>query len=356
MRIDMRLRGLAAAAALAATSLAATGLTGPALAASFDEVLAGAKQEGRLFVLVSSPGKPETHAALAKAFNERFGLDTVVEWTATSPVQTGTKLIAEQGGAGFADLVGAGGNQEMAALAERGILKPYPWVETFQQALPEIGRAVDPVIADLRGMGLAYAHNIYGMSWNKDLIAEDEVPDTYAELLEPDWSGRFAVNAFSLNPLDYYSFVLGADATLEMAQAILDNRPVLERGTGAVTRAISVGQTPVGISSFHQAGRVQNLGFKMFSDYVPMGVLHTYVPENAPNPNTARLFAAWFATEGMAIVNQFEPMPRLGDGSAADRMLAEVEAAGGKVIGETSLKDTEAAAEIRDRIAKLMTK
>ncbi len=344
--------------AVSTAALAVVALSMPASAASLDEIVAGAKKEGQLFVLVSSPGKPETHAAIAKAFNERFGLDTQIEWTATNPVQTGTKLIAEQGGGtGFVDVIGAGGNQEMSVLFDRGILKSYPWTETFGAEFPNLAKlAVDPVIGDLKGAGLLIAHNVYGIAWNKDLIADEDVPNTYSELLTPEWKGRFAVNAFSLNPTDYYSFALGEEKTLEMAKAILDNEPVLERGTGAVTRAISVGQAPVGISSFHQAGRVDNLKFKLFSDYIPTGVLHIYVPENAPNPNTARLFAAWFATDGMKIVNQYEPLPRIGEGSALDKMVADVEAGGGKILSETSLADTASAAGVRKKIADMMTK
>lgn len=342
--------------ALSALALAAFPVSAPASAATFEEILAGAKEEGQLFVVASSPGKPETHAAIAEAFNERFGLDTQIEWTATNPVQTGTKLIAEQGGGtGSVDVIGAGGNQEINVLLERGIVQPYPWMETFGEELEGLEKAVDPVIGDLQGAGLLMSHNVYGIAWNKDLIDAEEVPDTYAELLTPEWKGRFAVNAFSLNPVDYYSFVLGEEDTLQMARDILDNEPILERGTGAVTRAISVGQAPVGISSYHQAGRVDNLGFKLFSDYVPVGVLHVYVPENAPNPNTARLFAAWFASEGMEIVNQYEPMPRIGGGSSLDEMLAEVEAGGGQILTEQSIADTESANAVRDKIADLMT-
>lgn len=342
-------------AALAAAALSIATVSLPAAAATFEEILEGAKKEGKLFALISSPGKPETHQAVAKAFNERFGLNTQIEWTATNPVQTGTKLIAEQGGAGFVDVIGAGGNQEINVLFEREIVKPYPWMETFGSELKGLEKAVDPVIDDLKGAGLLIAHNVYGMAWNKDLIQDEEVPDTYAELLTPEWKGRFAVNAFSLNPTDYYSFALGEEKTLEMAKAIIDNAPVLERGTGAVTRAISVGQAPVGISSYHQAGRVENLGFKLFSDYIPVGVLHVFVPENAPNPNTARLFAAWFASEGMAVVNEHEPMPRFGDGTDLDKMVADVEAGGGKIIAETSIADTNSANAIRKKIADLMT-
>jgi ABC-type Fe3+ transport system substrate-binding protein len=350
-----KVRSLAKAVLSAGLLVAALGVV-PAAAATFQEVLDGAKKEGHLFVLISSPGKPETHAAVAKAFNERFGLNVQVEWTATNPVQTGTKLIAEQGGdKGFVDVIGAGGNQEMSALFDRGILKPYPWKEVFGGEFKDIGKAADPVIGDLKGAGLLIAHNVYGIAWNKDMIGDDEVPDTYAELLKPEWNGKFAVNAFSLNPTDYYSFALGEEETLKMAKEILANGPILERGTGAVTRAISVGQAPVGISSYHQAGRVDNLKFKLFSDYIPIGVLNVYVPENAPNPNAARLFAAWFATEGMALVNEHEPLPRIGDGTPLDKMVDDVVAKGGKILTEESLADTEKAAGVRKKIADLMT-
>ena len=341
--------------AVAVSALALAALSVPAAAETFEEILEGAKNEGQLFVLVSSPGKPETHTAVAKAFNERFGLNTRIEWTATSPVQTGSKLIAEQGGAGFADVVGSGGNQEISVLFDRDILKPYPWVETFGGELEDIGDAVDPVIDELKGAGLVIAHNAYGLGWNPDLISEDELPKSYADLMTPEWKGRFAVNAFSLNPVDYYSFAIGDDKTIEMAEGILANEPILERGTGAVTRAISVGQAPVGISSFHQAGRVDNVNFKLFEDYLPMGSLHIYVPENAPNPNTARLFAAWFATEGLKVVNENEPLPRIGAGTALDGMVEAFNAGGGEILSERSLEDTANARALRKAIAEKMT-
>jgi len=343
-------------AAVAAGTVALGAMMASASAATFDEVVEGARKEGKLFVVVSSPGKPETHAALAEAFNERFGLDISVEWTATSPVQTGTKLIAEQGGgAGSVDIIGAGGNQEMKVLFDRGLLKPYPWAEVFGGELKNIGDVADMTIEDLRGAGLLIAHNTYGLGWNPNMIKEEDLPDTYADLLKPEWKGRFTVNAYSLNPVDYYSFAIGKDATMQMAKDVLANEPILERGTGAVTRAISVGQAPVGISSFHQAGRVENVNFKLFKDYIPIGALHIYVPENAPNPNAARLFAAWLATEGMAVVNEHEILPRRGEGTALDGMIDEVEAGGGEIIGEKKLEDTASALSVRKAIGELMT-
>ena len=50
-------------------------------------------------------------------------------------------------------------------------------------------------------------------------------------------------------------------------------------------------------------------------EYIPLIPLMTVVPENAPHPNMARLFGAWLATEGMAIMDQQEYLGRVDDPS-----------------------------------------
>lgn len=325
---------------------------------SYEQILEGARKEGRLFVAVSSPGTPQAHAAIAKAFNERFGLNITVEWNAANPVQTGTKLIAERGRAGGSvDVVGAGGAQEASVLFERQLLKPYPWAQVFGKQFPQIEEVANRVMKDLRGAALPILDATYGIGWNPKLIKDEDVPNSWAELLKSEWRGRVAINAFSLNPLDYYSFALGKDETLKMAKATLDNKPVLERGTAAATRAISVGQAPVGLSAFHIAGRSEGVKFKLFSDFIPLNNLYIYVPESAPNPYAARLFAAWLTTEGITVANAQEPLPRAGDkGSPLAEMIAERVKGGAKILTENSLEDTKQALSVRSAIADLMTR
>jgi iron(III) transport system substrate-binding protein len=344
------------AAAMASLFLSANAVQ--AQTPSYEQILEGARKEGRLFVAVSSPGTPQAHAAIAKAFNERFGLNITVEWNAANPVQTGTKLIAERGRAGGSvDVVGAGGAQEASVLFERQLLKPYPWAQVFGKQFPQIEEVANRVMKDLRGAALPILDATYGIGWNPKLIKDEDVPNTWAELLKSEWRGRVAINAFSLNPLDYYSFALGKDETLKMAKATLDNKPVLERGTAAATRAISVGQAPVGLSAFHIAGRSEGVKFKLFSDFIPLNNLYIYVPESAPNPNAARLFAAWLTTEGITVANAQEPLPRAGDkGSPLAEMIAERVKAGAKILTENSLEDTKQALSVRSAIADLMTR
>ncbi len=332
--------------------------SGPAVAADFASIVEGAKAEGRVVVVVSSPGKPETHTMLADAFNKRFGLDLVVEWIPTNPVQTNTRLIAEKGRTdGSVDVVGSGGAVEVSVVANEEILKPYPWAEVFGEELPGIVDTAQDTMEEIRGMALPIGDAAYGLAWNPDLISEDELPTSYDDLTKPEWKGRFAVNALGLYPVEFMAMERGREATLELAANLLGNSPVLERGTAAATRAVSVGQAPVGISSYHQVARVDNLKFRLFDDKIPLTTLYVYVPESAPNPNAARLFSAWLTTEGIALLDKNEALPRILDERTELNAMykAQQEATGVEILSERNIEDTNNGKQLRDEISASMT-
>lgn len=336
--------------------------TAQAQTPTFASVLEGARKEGSLVVWVSSPGLPATHKALFEAFNKRFNLNLKAEWSPASSVSTGTRLASEFGrGKGAIDIVGAGGAEEASILIERGIIKRFPWVEVFGKELPQIGEVMGRAIPDLRGIALPVMDAVYGIAWNPDLIKDDEVPSTYESVLDPRWMGKVAVNAFFLIPLDSTAFLVGRDKTLDMARRLLRNKPVLERGTPAVGRAIAVGQVPFGITTYHAAARSgtpeKPLKFKLFADVIPVSPVYVYIPENAPNPNAARLFAAWLVTEGLPLANKSELVPRIGDqGSPIAEMVKTQQAkSGAKIASPRALSDVKEGEITRKAITDLLT-
>lgn len=327
-------------------------------AADFDTVLAKAKAEGGLVVRVTSPGRPETHQALLEAFKKRFGLNIKAEWTPISSVQTGTRVVSEAaGGRGSVDVIGSGGAEEVSVLLSRDLIKPYPWAKVFGKELPGIGSVADGVMPDLRGIALNIMDAAYGIAWNPTLIEEKDVPTRMMDLLDPRWAGKIAINAQFLIPFEGLTHTLGPEKTLEIAKRLLANKPVLERGTPAVSRAVSVGQVPLGVTTFHAAARAEKANeaqrFKLFSDYVPVYPLYVYVPETAPNPNAARLFAAWLVTEGAQITNSMEMAPRLGD---KDGQLAKMAAAhkDARILTPSSLEQIKAGEPVRQQITQLI--
>lgn len=333
-----------------------------AAADDFATIVKKAKEEGSVIVRIASPALPQTHAALQDAFNKRFGLNVKLEWTPAGAPQTNARVIAEAGGGqGSVDLIGLGSAEDVEAMRSRGLVKNYPWVEVFGKELPGMERVVNDVIPDLRGSSFNLLDAVYGLGWNTNMIKESELPSSTADLLDPKWQGKLSLNAFFLNPLPTIAYVIGQDQMLDYARKLVANKPILQRGSPVVMQALSVGQAPLGIITYHGAMSAkkqgQPIGFRLFSDYIMVYQGLIYVPENAPHPNAARLFMAWLATEGTKVAAQFEPMPRISDeGSEVGAFIkAAQDKSGAKIAAPPSLKEIDAQETLRDQLAKLLT-
>lgn len=329
----------------------------------FKTLVEKARSEGSVIVRITNPSNPQTHAALEKAFNERFGTSIKLEWTPQGAPQTNARVIAEagSGGTGSVDIIGLGSAEDVETLRSRNLVKEYPWVEVFGAELPGIAAAVDDVIPDLRGTTFDLLDAVYGLGWNTNLIKQEDVPTKTTDFLDPKWNGKIALNAFFLNPLPTIAYVIGQDAMLDYANKLIKNKPILQRGSPVVMQAISVGQAPLGIITYHGAAAAKKSGqpvdFKLFSDYIMVYQGYIYIPENAPHPNAARLFMAWLATDGTKVAEQFEAMPRLGDKDSdiAKLVAAEQARTGAKIATPTSLKEIVAQEALRSELTKLLT-
>lgn len=332
------------------------------LGATYEEIVAGAKAEGKLVAWIVAPRSPETHKALIDAFNAKFGLNTQLEWVPNPPVVSNTRAIAEMAsGKVSVDIVGGGAIEEVSTATKAGLIKPYPWGDVFGKAMPAVKDLESLVLPEFKGTALAYQQITYVMAWNPTLIADDKVPAKLSDLTDPQWQGKFAFNAFFLTPLDVVSYTAGADVAMELGKKIFANKPILEKGTPAVGRAVVTGTVPVGVTVSPIAeGSVRKqepLKYKMMADYMPIVMIHLYVPENSPNPNTARLFAAWLAAEGSAIGDKFEPMERPGDAnSKVAKMVAEQAAKSGAKVAEIKkASDMDVSAKFREAMSLLLS-
>ena len=96
--------------------------------------------------------------------------------------------------------------------------------------------------------------------------------------------------------------------------------------------------------------------FKLFADVIPISKVFLYVPDGAPHPNTARLFAAWLAAEGSAVGNATEPMVRPGDTNASlGAMIAATQAKSGAKIAEPkTAADLVASAKLLETMQQML--
>ncbi|MCR9220983.1 MAG: hypothetical protein NXI21_12225 [Alphaproteobacteria bacterium] len=303
------------------------------LGATYEEILAGAKEEGRLVVWSNFPSRPETHQALIAAFNERFGLETELEWVPLSSPQANSRAIAEAAGRQVSvDVIGAGSIGEVKVASDGGIITPYDWVGVFGEQFPEIGEVDGP--AEFEGLALSYfvAHSVMG--WNPGMIEGEEVPNSWFEVADSKWAGKFSANAYWFWPLPVLSLCIGEEESYALADKFIANTPVLGKGSPAVNQAITTGQVPIGFTlslvAANSLRKEEPLDFKMFRDYLPYWDNYLWALDGSPNPNTARLFSAWMAVEGYKVADPIEPLPsRLDSDNIFVKMMADQEAATG---------------------------
>jgi iron(III) transport system substrate-binding protein len=360
-RVNLRDAARFAIRRAGALAVAASLLAAPASAAepSLEETIAGARREGAIEIWVGSPSSNAVHRALLDAFQRRFAIETRWKWVVLHSMRSTTRLIAEAAvGRVSVDII-TSTSDSMATLAERKLFRPYPWVEVFGNALPGIREPAQRVLPELRGLGLPWFDNVYVIAWNTELMDAAKVPRRLREFLDPRWKGRFALNVLSGAPLDLLSLEIGEEGALALAQELLANQPILKSGTPAVSSAITTGEAHFGISSFINVERARRKGepqaYRFFEDYLPMMPLYISVPENAPHPNTARLFAAWLVTEGARITEKMDSSSRMSDPeSALAKALKDVPATTA-IVQERSLADVEKTRAISAKLNALFT-
>lgn len=328
------------------------------LGKTFDEILQGAKAEGKLVIWSPLPAGHEGQQAALDAFNERFGLHTEFEWVPLAAAVANTRAFAEAAGGKLSvDIIGSPISYVVSASGD-GLISPFDWEGIFGTEFPEISKVTG--MAGFKDFALQFARSYYGLAYNTDMMTESEVPTTLAAMMDPKWSGKFSANASFLVPLDLVSLCIGEDEVLKLVDGLLANQPVLGKGTAAVNQAISIGQVPFGMTiGMVASGSIRKgepLKFVMPTDYVTTNDLYAYALNNSPNPNTARLFLAWYATEGTKVIDPIEPLTGpLDTETEYSQMARERIAAGAKVCEITSEADVAAIMKVREEIGKKLS-
>lgn len=161
----LRSRGIAVAlATVLATSLTACGLS-------------GGGDDGALVVYNAQ------HESLtrdwADAFTEETGIE--VELRNGSDFDLGNQLVAE-GDASGADLYLTENSPAMSMVAREGLLAPVS-----EETLAQVPEEYRPSTGDWVGVAARSTVFVY----NPDAVAEAELPESFADLAEPRWQGRW---------------------------------------------------------------------------------------------------------------------------------------------------------------------
>jgi len=274
---------------------------------SWDEMLAAARQEGK--VIVSGPPSPELRQTLPRVFKQRYGI--TVDYVGGRSNETAAKLRAERQ-TGFVSVdVMVGGIQTMATILHRekmlDPLKPALLMpEVIDGSKWKIGKLW---FSDPEQIYVLRITNSVGTPFhiNTDKVRPDELRSA-ADLLDPKWRGKISVQdpttpGSSSNHAAVLYVLFGEEF---VKRFYIDQKPAISRDTRQVTDWLARGIYPITLgaedSDVDQL-RKQGLPVAPLRSMADVpgvtsaGFGQVAVLNLAPHPNAARVFANWLASK-----------------------------------------------------------
>ena len=178
-------------------------------------------------------------------------------------------------------------------LGQEGIIASYtpPNIDEFPEGL------YDP-----DGMWVAQQAQPVSLTWNTSKIDAADLPNTWEDLTDPKYSGRFSLGTDDNELLFYWQGVFGKEKGTELAEGIAANKPNLVRGTSNQVQLLSAGEFDFSAAiTEHSTLRFVKQGAPLDFKYLEGAPVFVktegiFLAKNAPSPYSAVLMMDWLTS------------------------------------------------------------
>jgi iron(III) transport system substrate-binding protein len=231
--------------------------------------------------------------------------------------------------------------EDVAPVIQQRLIAPVDW--------KALGAPADWLL-NLDGNDLLRTQRIVlGLGYNSDKISADQLPNTWDQLLDPKWSGKFVVDPRGkyLSPL---AITWGYDKAVTWYKKLLQNNPQLVEGASDSVAKVASGEALFSTSS-HDAEIAQakqqgaHVGIK-YLDVVPTHDNYGIVMAGAKHPNAAACFLGWFdspAGQALQLKTEFKGNETTPSGVPS----------GAQIAAAKNEQDAQVEAKTTDEFAKL---
>jgi iron(III) transport system substrate-binding protein len=286
---------------------------------SYEELVEGAKKEGRMVIwsMLSAGDELKT----LDEFKKKYPF-IKVEHTVLRVEDCREKLLMEAQSGKKSDVdVFENSNVAIVPLKKKGgILLSFPWAKVFK---------IDPRAIDPDNMALATYDAGGVLAYNTKLLSPDQLPRSYEDLLKPEWKGGklgLDIRGFLFDELAA-SGAWTKEKVIDFGKKLLQQQPRFGRGQNQMAELLTAGEFPLGVIALKNVIDGKRRGAPI--DWVPLEpvpsklVGHSAYKE-AQHPHCAILFIGWSATsEGQKVQETYagRGLPFPGLDTTISRML-----------------------------------
>jgi iron(III) transport system substrate-binding protein len=264
-------------------------------------LLEGARREGTVFIYTSL--NLQDSGPLTSAFEKRYGVKTQL-WRASSERVVQRAVSEARAGRLTCDVLETNG-PEMEALFREQLLDEFRsphFVDLPPAAFPKHRQYV------------ADRFNFFTIAYNTRLVKPEEVPNAYADLLHPRFTGRIGLESGDVDWFGAMVKHMGEDKGLAFFRKLAAARPQIRSGHTLMGQLVASGEIPLAANIYnHNAERVAVRGAPIrwkaltptFGRPNAIGVAR-----RAPHPHAALLFADFvLSRDGQTILKERNRVP-----------------------------------------------
>lgn len=247
-----------------------------------ERIIAAAKKEGSLTLYSTTPG--EYMRLLTDAFEKRYGIKVNV-WRGLSE-QVLQRTISEARGNRFTVDVIQNLSVSMEALQREGLLK--------EVSSPLTRDLIAEAVPAHHGWAPSM-HYVYAQAYNTAKVKKEELPKTYADLLDPKWKGRLAIEAGDYDWLQEVVKQLGETQGRALFCSLgTSNGMSVRTGHALLVNLVASGEVPLALTVYQyspQQAKQKGAPIDWFAIEPAIAITDGIgIAKKAPSPNAALLF------------------------------------------------------------------
>jgi iron(III) transport system substrate-binding protein len=248
------------------------------------DIIQGAKKEGKL-AIYSVLAVPD-HTQIIGAFKQKYPFIDVSLWRPSGAGEgVATRVMTEAAAnTHLVDVVGID-LPLMTHLIKRNLMMRYesPESESFE-----------PAFKDKQGHWTAYYLNPKVIPYNTKVVRPEEAPKTYADLLDPKWKGRLAMEDTEGGWFGSLVLYWGEKKTLDYMRQLAKQNFVMRSGHTLITMLIAAGEYPGAVVSNGPRVELTKLRGAPLDwnppDPTVVSITTIGAAARAPHPNAAKLY------------------------------------------------------------------